>query len=703
MKRFFNEVCDINTPDKSGVNENKLCFPPLKVVCQAPETTVKGQVANTNKHNVYSTKNSMYLLGFEEILNTVLDCEPHIFTDDELRVIENFKALDSDERYLFVRLFMRKRNKWFRVGHLTYPDCKDVIACCKQLVLKNFFEDESLMSTEEIIEILSLDELRSLARQTKVCGKSRSEISKEIIFLSKRQSVLHCNGQQFLSFDAFGVMHKQESFLRKQLLYQCKSCVKPKKMLVDLFHRINIVYFRSSIYDEQSLTSLILARLNKFSYPNYVLSRTSNVFNCRAQCLEYVEVLELSKNLVPIFENTAASDKEALEQALNSFFEIYPIWSTYLNEDIREFWVEENRKVDTRLVRFSFSFRPGAVYTYLIHKSLNILAKSRLVEVEHEILDTLLSQNIYLVGKRGHWYNRKALLEYNFKTEDTNVLRYWKTLALSTCENGIEDKYTHLRYYFSLQRRLVRLRKCLKVSNTTELKSMKLINNNPSRLFLHGERIHNGDLSNRTVWRSKTNSAITVEELALQHYQSIGWEGIHAESSILLTLFALTFWDILFEDVPGVFQSPFQSAPLDLHTDSFYTSRESTIMKRLEEVRNGKAGLIIKDNYIREHQRKTFCVGLNWSYTCEMLLEIVDCINDNGLAQIFLALTQDYKNSSSGIPDLCLWNPSKKKFMFSEVKSDNDRLSEAQKFWISLLISSEVDVEVCHVSMHKKK
>ena len=38
-----------------------------------------------------------------------------------------------------------------------------------------------------------------------------------------------------------------------------------------------------------------------------------------------------------------------------------------------------------------------------------------------------------------------------------------------------------------------------------------------------------------------------------------------------------------------MFQSPFQSAPLDLDTDAFFPARASTIEARLQEVALGKA------------------------------------------------------------------------------------------------------------------
>ena len=43
------------------------------------------------------------------------------------------------------------------------------------------------------------------------------------------------------------------------------------------------------------------------------------------------------------------------------------------------------------------------------------------------------------------------------------------------------------------------------------------------------------------------------------------------------TMFSLLFWDVLFMDVPNVFRTPFQSAPLDLSTPLFYPTRKVTL------------------------------------------------------------------------------------------------------------------------------
>lgn len=44
-------------------------------------------------------------------------------------------------------------------------------------------------------------------------------------------------------------------------------------------------------------------------------------------------------------------------------------------------------------------------------------------------------------------------------------------------------------------------------------------------------------------------------------------------------------WDIIFDPtVPGVFQSPYQRAPLDFGSKLFYYRRETKILKRLHQI-----------------------------------------------------------------------------------------------------------------------
>ena len=80
----------------------------------------------------------------------------------------------------------------------------------------------------------------------------------------------------------------------------------------------------------------------------------------------------------------------------------------------------------------------------------------------------------------------------------------------------------------------------------------------------------------------------------------------------MTTLFGLLFWDVLFLDIPGVFESPFQSAPLDLGTIHFYETRRAQIEARLQEIEQGMYLDRIRQVDARERRRGSRCVGMDF-------------------------------------------------------------------------------------------
>ena len=82
----------------------------------------------------------------------------------------------------------------------------------------------------------------------------------------------------------------------------------------------------------------------------------------------------------------------------------------------------------------------------------------------------------------------------------------------------------------------------------------------------------------------------------------------------MTTLFALLFWDVLFARVSSVFVTEFQTAPLDLAEDTFYSARKDLIERRLAELlEEGKALEILRRNDKFYRETKTFCIGLSWT------------------------------------------------------------------------------------------
>lgn len=99
----------------------------------------------------------------------------------------------------------------------------------------------------------------------------------------------------------------------------------------------------------------------------------------------------------------------------------------------------------------------------------------------------------------------------------------------------------------------------------------------------------------------------------------------HCEGRIVCTLFGLLFWDILFADVPGAFETPYQSAPLDIAEDCFYYARKELIEQRLTEIEQGQARKILERVDEEHRSQGTWCVGVRWDlFERQDLLEITD-------------------------------------------------------------------------------
>lgn len=92
-------------------------------------------------------------------------------------------------------------------------------------------------------------------------------------------------------------------------------------------------------------------------------------------------------------------------------------------------------------------------------------------------------------------------------------------------------------------------------------------------------------------------------------------------------LFGILFWDIIFAPIPGAFETPYQSAPLDIAEDTFYYARQDMIDERLREIEHdaGRARGIV-DAVDGQHREKgTWCVGVRWdAFERQDLLDIVE-------------------------------------------------------------------------------
>jgi len=102
----------------------------------------------------------------------------------------------------------------------------------------------------------------------------------------------------------------------------------------------------------------------------------------------------------------------------------------------------------------------------------------------------------------------------------------------------------------------------------------------------------------------------------------------------MLKQFSYLFYDIMFLPLPNISQTPYQTCPLDLHTDSFYAARASEINHRLVAISNGEGPTFVRQVYESEGERKTLIIGLDWNFDVDEICEIVECIGGEALTVI---------------------------------------------------------------------
>ena len=626
---------------------------------------------------------------------------------------------------------------------------------------------DHINTLDEASSLLLLDELKVIAKEARVQGKNKLELLQKLRATSGKQTGLAflkrseteesiaSNGTDALSAadedDETGSgthtpnsKTNRDAHYTKKILEQTGKCIRLSLIPLKLFERVHLVFYRSTEWTEKSLTTLILAKISRRNFPFYIVSRSANIFESRSLLLEFEASLRTQFRVDNYLEFSNMPVSKQVDAVHDIFVAVYPRWKVLLVKER-----EKERKVyETGEGAYLRRFSPAWVYTRILHKGLWSLARLKDHLREHEILTELLDQRLFHASRRGAWYQRKALLEEHYmhaildsegRGEEANK-KHWKRVALQTCEQGLQDNECHVIYHYDLQKRVVKLERQLKIpkreqhdfghvglgkayERTVEgVQIVKDREDTPSRTLQRKdstggsrERANTPNGTRRgakTVWLDEldTDEHVSVEALTLSHYRHVlGYKGYHSEGGILRCLFGLLFYDIMFDVyVPNVFQTAYQTCPLDLHTDAFYSARISEINSRINELAEpGRAKRILRQVWEQHRERKTCIVGVRWEeYELDDLLEIIHCFTDDGtgkLGVVMRVLAQEYGARGGGVPDLFLWMPpnegnSAGKVMFVEVKSENDRLSDTQRLWISVLLNAGIEVELCHVA-----
>lgn len=748
-------------------------------------------------------KSSIYVDAFNLALETVLEDECHLFDEAEHIVFQRWRDLSYEAQYLYVRLFLRKTSSWHRINRLGYhsdiadlQNAVDELQVVKELPLpssqpqdnpgelappegttlgENFsFADRSqdcIKDLEEASSLLLLDELKALAKDAKVQGKNKKDLLRAFRKTSGQQTALSGfvglkrsdTEETTASYDSAPAddssrdvtpvrRENRDAHFVEKILAETGPCIRLSLPTYKLFERVHLVFYRSTEWTEKSLTTIILARIARRNFPEYIVSRSANIFPSRSLLLEFEAAVRTQFKVDSVLEFNGPVTKDGLQNILNIFEEVHPRWLALLAEEQRK----EDSIYSTGEGAYLRRLSPAWVYTRIVHKAAYVLGKLKDHAREHAVLCELLNQRLFHTSRRGDWYQRKALLEEHYMhlhlpspatCKDVDAKKkHFKRVALETCEQGLQDQLTHLIFHRDLQKRTTKLEKALKIPKRLQhdfehVRLTKAVERTFSgtqivRSPSNGNSRRNSEQdkprrSTKTIWldpapiveqddenddlddikqesmpesKKHIQPECSVEEMCLSSYRAIGWKGYHCESGVIRTLFAYLFFDILFLYIPNVFQTAYQTCPLDLHTDAFYPSRISEVNARLNEIANGKAGDIVKQVWDEHSERKTCVVGLDWAFEIEDLLEITRCFEGQALGSVMKTLVQEYAARGGGVPDLFLWrqfttdeekSQGHGEVMFSEVKSENDRLSDTQRMWIDVLSGAGIRVELC--------
>ncbi|XP_018602270.2 fanconi-associated nuclease 1 [Scleropages formosus] len=638
-----------------------------------------------------------YLSNFLMVLKTVLENEDDrvLFNQEDLAVIRTFRQLSAAGQMLYVRLFQRKL-QWLRVNKLDYAAiASDLSPVVQELTASGFLQRESeLEELGEVLDLLPAPELKSLAKTFHLGGPGaqKQQLVEGLLRLGRQRSL-------FATGASTGSVILKRA---KQLAGQCvRLCRGPRAV----FSRLLLLSSLTDGLDEEEagsggqnqLYTILLVNSGRLAFPVYTVERKAKVFQDRDELIRYEAAMR------------ALQEVGAAMQAGN-WQEAFDLYTS-----AKETWQEQRATCNLRhqeaLPLFLRCFTAGWAYTRIMSRGVEILQRLRRYKEAVEELKSLLAQSVYCPDSRGRWWDRLAL----------NLQQHLKHMqqAINAVREGLSDPLVRTGHRLSLYQRAVRMREapsCKRFRLLLRDFPVVLVQDVPhvtirGQLFPHpggtgksvflmiteeSEDNKNGENGHATVMCS-------VEELALAHYRRLGFEeGIHGEGSTFSTLFGLLLWDIVFmEGVPDVFRNPYQTCPLDLHTDCFYENRKEALELRVQLLQEASAETLC--SLLAEawrSQEGRVCALVSWERfsSLEQAQSLVSCLGGPFLAGLVQQMAKDYRHCRGGLPDLVVWSTQSSKYKLVEVKGPNDRLSQKQQIWLDGLRKLGADVEVCHVT-----
>lgn len=627
----------------------------------------------------YRHEKGIYLENFQRVLKAIFlsSKDLNLFDSCEQQMINGFSDISLAGQKLYLRLFLRKIG-WIRKSKLNYPqicNINDVGAIIDELSSSKFVFKAICMDLSEILAVLTLPEVRQLARDVEVkCSGTKNALMKDLIKHSK-------------------TIEDGSDTILKRALMVLGSCCKLNVNVYKVFMRILILYFlpRFQCDDEGGpqahLPSLLHLNMKNMKFPSYQVIRGQDIFRSRKDLISLETVKELESNIRESMENKEW--KKALQYCKDAN-DLYK--KSVEDEELRDFEIS--------LPSFLRLFTATSALVFILNLQVDILQALRKYQAAMNQLHELLSQKTHLQDFRGHWYNRLALNLHRHLNKPNQALLIIH-VALYEREVSSPHKLSLIQRALSIGQQhshlIPEINKIPKhivwavPTNTIQGRSLQRSKSGHKRKFLSTD-------GNR--------EECSVEQLAKEHYKKKGYtEGLHGENLIANSLFGMLFWDIIYASVPDAFRSQDQVAPLDLDTPHFYASRKGLIDTRLSLMSTWNEAMLQKEleRVWQQHVGQDSLVAWYAFKNLNFLKGLVLSLGITTVAAICERLSKDHRFSKTGFPDLIVWNPCKKISRIVEVKGPGDVLSSNQSIWMDYLIDNNAAVEVCHVTDNSQR
>ncbi|KAF7337873.1 Fanconi-associated nuclease [Mycena venus] len=472
----------------------------------------------------------------------------------------------------------------------------------------------------QLLQCMDLKELNKIREQLKIKPKkNKADLIDSILNFSATQRTV----TDFFKAKAKAEKPKsQQERLREMVMLVLQKLVRIDADVHNILLRVHIAYFRST-----QLPTEVLPRPLRYlqrKYPKYALTRADGIWENWEIFIEYVDSLRAEATIdgvLPSGDTEATSQRspekttgkrrreavddeievkdkkgkkaeavrkaEATKELLD---EVYPRWAAH--NSIKT----QSDPVGPGLERFE----PGYALTRTVHKGMKALKILKERSSELDVFNMLLDQEHWCAGLRGSWHSRNtSILAEKMKDGAAGG-------AIRAARAAIKDTTTNLIYQESIFATLTKLQKRLQEDSVHIPEPTKV-----SAVVL--EAMSTTEKKKACKWTRPDDDSheMTIETLVSEHYLS-DFQRVMPGNCFLTTLFTLLFWDILFMPMTGAFETAFQTCPLDLCEDTFFSSRRDAIELRLSEIKTGHAADFLQIHDKEHRASKVAAVGVRW-------------------------------------------------------------------------------------------